>query len=156
MAIWQFEVAFVSRQDDALPHVHRVFDLAAPAEGSMPRVRALLQSRLGAPCVVGAGVASHGQLDGNRIDLIELGERREFWACIDARADSDEFCRLVCTMAQLMDCELFVPEYGSALPPRYPALIAALMSSTAWCFALMPTLFKRCAYGWERVAEPRR
>ncbi|MET0517723.1 MAG: hypothetical protein ABW005_02700 [Burkholderiaceae bacterium] len=148
MAIWQFEVGLLPAASDLLVLSERGVDLAAPGRYAIRALRPLLEAAFGRPCRDGRGIVSYGSPEGNRIDLIEgRSAQGAIWAAIDARADSDDFCRLVCSIARQLDCELFSPELELRMAPRRPALLPALMASRAWTFALEPGLSRPSAYG---------
>jgi hypothetical protein len=149
MAIWQFEMAFLPAGTDSLIRTNRGFDLTPLDEHAIASVQLVLESRMGRACPDVRGTVSYGDPEGNRIDLIDDGHgKREIWVSIDATSDADRFCKLICLLAQALDCELFSPEFEIRLSPDLKLLSTALMKSQAWTFALDPSRFKQTAYGW--------
>ena len=152
MAIWQFEIALLPAATDMLVWTNRGFDLTPLPLKAISSIRPVLGAALGTPCLDDGGTAIYGKPDGNRVHLIPSGaEGCEMWVGIDARSDADHFCKLIVTIAQYLDCELFSPEIEQRLPPDPRALGSALMNSRAWIYALDPSQYKQTAHGWMHI-----
>ena len=72
----------------------------------------------------------------------------ELSARIDARLESTDFCEFLTMLANDLGSNLFSPELRSVIDATPEALIAALMSSQAWAYALDPAeALRRAAEG---------
>ncbi|WP_077038058.1 hypothetical protein [Pelomonas sp. KK5] len=150
MAVWQFELAFLSVHAAAPAPANHGFLVPPLAGEAMALTQPYIAASLGRPQrLAGGAVISFGAQEGNHIDLVE-GEAGgcEVWAGIDARSDADGFCAVLCDVARALRCELFAPELGLRVEPQRRALVEALMRSTAWVYALDPSLFRQGAHGW--------
>lgn len=139
MALWHFDV-MLERQDVEGEAAGRS-GMGALGPSALIVARIRLGSRFGRPAAMADVCFSYSDRYGNRVDLIDVGEKRELWACIDARTECDAFCGFLCTLAEELDCDLFSPELEALFAPTRKELCEALMCSRAWRFALDPALF---------------
>jgi hypothetical protein len=150
MAIWQFDVLFVPRGTTVPIQDGDAWALPLLPEKSVVEAHAFLSEHFGQPWQMCEGILVFGPENGNRIEAVvdEAGDA-ELSARIDARLESSAACELLSGLAHALDCSLFSPELGSLIDPGSDALIAALMKSQAWIYALDPAEALRRAVGGE-------
>jgi hypothetical protein len=139
MAIWQFDLFFIPTRAPAPTLGDDGWVLPLLPARSVDHAHELLSLRLGQPWTMCEDIVVFGTEDRSRIDLgIEACGEAELTARVDARAESLGFCRLLCELAADLGCGFFSPEFRSPFDASTPALIAALMRSRAWAYALDP------------------
>ena len=125
MAIWQFDVSLVPAGGSVAGREHAPLNAA-----EILFLHRLLAATTPKVSNIDGDAISYGYADGNRIDLMELARgRHAAWIAIDARSDCDYFCRLVCQLARVLNCELFSPEFETTLSPTRRGLLSGLMKS---------------------------
>ncbi len=139
MAIWQFDLFFIPTEASPLALEHGARAVRLLPESSVVTAHALLSESLGPPWQMCEGILVFGSEDGNRIEIaLDNDGDAELSARIDARLESSGFCSLLSNLASRLECRLFSPELATAIDPLSEQLVAALMRSQAWAYALDP------------------
>ena len=142
MALWQFDIEFTPRGAPAPTVTGDGYETTPIPELLIVRAKHYLAQRFGQPWEMLPRWLVFGSEDGTRFDVcVDEGGSGSVRARVDARSHAGDVLRSVCELADLLSCELYVPERDSIVQPNSADLERAFSGSAAFRFVGDPHAF---------------
>jgi hypothetical protein len=142
VALWQFDIELTGRNAPVPTVTDELYEVTPLAELTVARAKSYLRQHFGEPREMLPRWFVFGLEDGSRFDLhLHEDGSGSVRARVDARADPLPFLQHVLQLAQVLGCELYLPERNVNIQPTKEDLRCAFSESAAVRFVGNPIGF---------------